>query len=125
SGLRMAPSDLARIGVMMLQGGEADGQRIVPSRWIDRCTSIVVSIDEMRRFGYHWYLADIAFGKPLGWAPGRLERMWMAIGEGGERLFVIPGLELVVAITAGNYGAADQGIPPTRVLREVVLASVV
>jgi hypothetical protein len=32
-------------------------------------------------------------------------------------------LGLVVAVTAGNYGTDDQWIPPTRVLREVVLAS--
>src|SRR6266540_4583292 len=36
----------------------------------------------------------------------------------------IPGIQLAVAITAGNYLAEDQWIPPTGVLREVVLASV-
>jgi hypothetical protein len=51
--------------------------------------------------------------------------MWMAQGEGGQRLFVIPALQLVVAITAGNYGSEDQGIPPVRILREVILGSVV
>ena len=45
-------------------------------------------------------------------------------GEGGQRLFVLPELKLVVAVTAGNYGTDDQWIPPTRVLREVVLASI-
>lgn len=48
----------------------------------------------------------------------------MAQGEGGQRLFIIPALQLVVAIAAGNYGKDDQWIPPTRVLREVVLESV-
>ena len=67
---------------------------------------------------------DIAFGKPKGRAAGRLERMWWAQGEGGQRLFVIPALQLVVAITSGNYGKEDQGLPPTRILRDVVLESV-
>ena len=48
----------------------------------------------------------------------------MAFGEGGQRLFLMPGLQLVVAITAGSYLADDQWIPPTRVLREVVLESI-
>jgi hypothetical protein len=47
----------------------------------------VVSSDELRRYGYQWFLLDVAFGKPKGWAAGRLERMWMAQGEGGQRLF--------------------------------------
>jgi CubicO group peptidase (beta-lactamase class C family) len=101
------------------------GERaVVPADWITRCTTPVVSVDEVRRYGYQWFMLDIAFGKPKGWAVGRLERQWMAQGEGGQRLFIIPALQLVVAITAGNYEREDQGIPPTRILREVVLASV-
>ena len=51
-------------------------------------------------------------------------RLTEAAFEGGQRLFVLPNLKLVVAVTAGNYGADDQWMPPTRVLREVVLASI-
>jgi CubicO group peptidase (beta-lactamase class C family) len=123
SGLRMTPRDLARIGMMMAEDGAVDGKRIVPQAWLARCTTQFVSIDELRRYGYQWYMGDFAFGKPLGWAPGRLERWWGGFGEGGQRLFILPELELVVAITAGNYGAQDQWMPPTRVMREVVLGS--
>jgi CubicO group peptidase (beta-lactamase class C family) len=125
SGARMATRDLARIGQLMLNDGRANGQEIIPADWLVRCTTPYVSTDEMRRYGYQWFILDVAFGKPRGWAPGRLERMWMAQGEGGQRLFIIPALQLVIAITAGNYGHQDQWIPPTRVLRDVVLASLV
>ena len=124
SGARMSVRDLSRIGTLMLSGGRLNGQQIVPAEWITRCTTPVVSSDELRRYGYQWFLLDVAFGKPKGWAAGRLERMWMAQGEGGQRLFIIPALQLVIALTAGNYGTEDQWIPPTRVLREIVLASV-
>jgi CubicO group peptidase (beta-lactamase class C family) len=124
SGLRMAPRDLARIGVMMANGGLAGDRRVVPAEWLARCTTPIVAVDEVRRYGYQWYMGDIAFGKPLGWAPRHLERFWGAYGEGGQRLWVLPDLKLVVAVTSGNYGADDQWIPPTRVLREVVLASI-
>jgi CubicO group peptidase (beta-lactamase class C family) len=125
SGLRMTPRDLARVGIMMAGGGVAAGKQVVPAQWLARCTRPIVSVDELRRYGYQWYMVDIAYGEPLGWAVRHLERMWMALGEGGKRLFVLPELQLVIAITAGNYGADDQWIPPTRVLREVVLASLV
>jgi hypothetical protein len=56
-----------------------------------------------------------------GWGRNRLERWWGAFGNGGQRLFVLPGLGLTVAITAGNYETSDQWIPPVRVVREVIL----
>jgi CubicO group peptidase (beta-lactamase class C family) len=125
SGARMSVRDLARIGVMMLHGGKVDGRVVVPADWVTRCITPVVSADEVRRYGYQWFVMDIAFGKPKGWAVGRLERMWWAQGEGDQRLFVIPALQLVVAITSGNYGKEeDQGIPPAHILRDVVLESV-
>jgi CubicO group peptidase (beta-lactamase class C family) len=124
SGARMSVRDLSRIGMPMLSGGQLHGQQIVPSEWIMRCTTPVIGSDELRRYGYQWFLLDVAFGEPKGWAAGRLERMWMAQGEGGQRLFIIPALQLVITLTAGNYGMEDQWIPPTRVLREIVLASV-
>jgi CubicO group peptidase (beta-lactamase class C family) len=123
SGLRMTPRDLARIGVMMAGGGMAGGTQVVPAQWLERCTTPVVGVDGLRRYGYQWYVSDVAYGEPLGWAVRNLEPMWGAMGEGGQRLFVLPELQLVIAITAGNYGAGDQWIPPTRVLIELVLPS--
>jgi CubicO group peptidase (beta-lactamase class C family) len=124
SGARMSVRDLARIGTLMLHGGKVDAKAVVPADWVTRCITPIVSADEVRRYGYQWFVVDIGFGKPKGWAIGRLERMWMAQGEGGQRLFIIPALQLVVAMTFGNYEKQNQGIPPARVLREVVLASV-
>jgi CubicO group peptidase (beta-lactamase class C family) len=126
SGLRMTPRDLARIGLMMLQGGMWGDRQVVPAQWIERSTTPVVDVDETRQYGYQWYLGKFAFTVSTGprWDRSRLERFWSAIGNGGQRLFVFPGLDLVVAITAGNYDTPDQWVPPTRVIREVVLPAI-
>jgi CubicO group peptidase (beta-lactamase class C family) len=123
SGLRMTPRDLARIGLMMLKGGTWGERRVVPAQWIERSTSPMVDIDETRQYGYQWYLGKFGFTVSTGsrWNQSRLERSWGAIGNGGQRLFVFPGLDVVVAITAGNYDTPDQGVPSTRVIREIVL----
>lgn len=123
SGIRITPRDLAKIGQLMLRGGVWDDRVVVPAEWIARCTLPVVPIDEVREYGYHWYLGRIAFETPTAprWNRSRLERYWSAAGNGGQRLFAFPGLDLLVAVTAGNYDTPDQSVPPARVVREVVL----
>jgi CubicO group peptidase (beta-lactamase class C family) len=126
SGIRMLPRDLARIGQLMLRGGVWDDRVVVPAEWIARCTSTVVPIDEVREYGYQWYLGRIGFETPTAplWNRSRLERYWSAAGNGGQRLIVLPGLDLVVVTLFGNYDRQDQAVPPGRVLREVVLPAV-
>jgi hypothetical protein len=108
---------------LMLRGGVWDDRVVVPAEWIARCTSPVVPVDELRDYGYHWYMGRFAFEISTGpcWNRSRLERFYSANGNGGQRLFVFPGLDLLVATTAGNYDMPDQWVPPTRVVREVVL----
>jgi CubicO group peptidase (beta-lactamase class C family) len=126
SGLRMTPRDLARIGAMMLKGGMWGERRVVPAQWIERSTSPMIDADEVHSYGYLWYSGKFAFTASTGprWDRWRLRRFWSAIGNGGQRLFMLPDLDLVVAITGGNYDTPDQWIPPTRVMREVVLPSI-
>ena len=121
SGLRMTPRDLARIGQMMLGRGTLDGRGILPAQWIDDCVTPRVSVDEQRRYGYQWYVGDFEYGtrdRP------RLDRWIGCYGNGGQRLYVMPDLDLVIVVTAGNYGQPDQWLPPIRVVREVVLPSI-
>ena len=89
SGLRMTPRDLARMGLMMLKGGMWHDRYVVPADWIERSTSPMVEVDEIRQYGYHWCLCKFAFTVSTGprWNRSRLERFWSAIGNGGQRLW--------------------------------------
>ena len=117
SGARLTPRDLARIGQLMLQHGQWEGKQVVPTAWIAASTRPSVSIDGPFRYGWHWYLGEAhVTGKPQHWIG--------AIGNGGQRLYVVPGLELAVAITAGNYNRPDQGQMPLKLWREIVLPGV-
>jgi len=121
SGLRMTPRDLARIGQLILNRGEWEGRQVVPADWLERSFKPYVAVDEFRRYGYFWYAGDLQYGHP----PNRPIAHWIgAFGYGGQRLFVLPELDVVIAITAGNYADASQWMPPIRVIREVVLAGV-
>lgn len=127
SGLRMTARDLATFGQLMLRGGMLNGQQIAPASWIKRITTPFVRIDEIRHYGYQWYVGHWSFvtaSRPR-WDRRRIESFHAAMGNGGQRLFVFPGLDLAVATTFGNYEAQNQWMPPTNLINEVVLPCIV
>jgi CubicO group peptidase (beta-lactamase class C family) len=120
SGLRMTPRDLARIGQLVIDNGKAGERQVVPAEWLAECLAPRVSASELQRYGYQWYLGDMEF---LAGGKVHLEHWVGAAGNGGQRLYVMPDLDLIIVVTAGNYSAPDQWMPPIRVVREAVLPS--
>jgi CubicO group peptidase (beta-lactamase class C family) len=119
SGLRLSPRDLARIGVVVLNGGRWDGRQVIPAEWLTASFTPAVSIPDGRRYGYQWYMGRVPTDDGAGGV--RWQDTISAVGNGGQRLFLLPRLDLVVAVTAGNYDAPDQGRPPMTVLRDLLL----
>jgi CubicO group peptidase (beta-lactamase class C family) len=119
SGLRLTLRDLARIGVMILHGGEWNGRQVVPAPWLAASFAPAVSLPDGRHYGYQWYLSAVPMDDGAGGV--RRERTIGAIGNGGQRLFLLPRLDLVVAVTAGNYDDPNQARPPMVVLRDLIL----
>ena len=79
--MRTTPRDLARIGLLMLQGGEWEGQRIVSRPWIVR--SVAPSQAMNPQYGLLWWLHP----GPRGFA---------AHGYLDTNLYVFPDRDLVV-----------------------------
>jgi CubicO group peptidase (beta-lactamase class C family) len=98
SGLRLLPRDLLKIGQLVHAGGAWNGRQLVPRDWVKRAITPMVTIEDGRRYGYHWYLG----ASPVG-ASQRWQRWVGGIGWGGQRLYVFPELDLVVAQNCGNY----------------------
>jgi len=73
-----------------------------------------VGVDAIVQYGYHWWLASSFFGD--------VTTPWIAgFGNGGQRLFVLPELDLVVVVTAGNYNQPEHWRTPIAVLGQFVL----
>ncbi len=116
SGLRLAPRDLARIGETVLREGRWDGREVVPENWLGEALRSHVSIAPGFEYGYQWYLGAFGTAPPsVRWKGG--------IGNGGQRLLIVPELDLVVALTAGNYDG-DQSITPRTVVDELILPAI-
>ncbi|HTD74021.1 MAG TPA: serine hydrolase, partial [Steroidobacteraceae bacterium] len=93
--------DEAAIGQMLLNGGLVDKRRVVRREWIEASLSRQVAISESDRYadyyGFMWYTKD----EPVG--AGKIE-VHFASGNGGNKIYVVPSLHMVVAITSSAYG---------------------
>lgn len=117
AGLRMRPYDLAKIGQLVLQRGAWNGRQLVPADWIDASLRPHADIGDGRRYGYQWWLGTTrALGAEQSWAA--------AVGNGGQRLFLVPGLDLVVVLTAGMYDDEGGAAKANRLLLQVAGAVV-
>ncbi len=119
SGLRLNARDLARIGEMMRADGRHDGRQVVSSQWLKRCRTPQVQASYGNKYSNQWYLS----GQPVPAANGFREAIF-AMGNGGQRLFVMPSLNLTVVTYSGNYNRMDQWINPTLILQKIVLANI-
>jgi CubicO group peptidase (beta-lactamase class C family) len=100
--LRLDPRDLARIGEMVANGGELDGRRIVSASWIERMTAERSEIPgRPQRYGLLWWL-DRTTRPEL---PST--RLWMAWGNGGNFLVVLPELGAVVVFTGTRFNRPE------------------
>jgi CubicO group peptidase (beta-lactamase class C family) len=95
-GLRLRPRDLAKFGQLILNEGAWNNRQIVSKAWIDESTSPHVNGEGLFFYGYQWWL-----GRSL---VNRQEIKWIsAVGWGGQRLYIVPSLDLVVVVVAGLY----------------------
>lgn len=121
AGLRLRPRDLARIGRMVIAGGTWQGREIVPAAWLQASFAPRVPFGEPHgdpdsNYGYQWWLGTVRAG-------GRSFAFRAAVGNGGQRLFLVPDLDLVVVLTAGEYNDPSVGPELRRILALVVEAA--
>jgi CubicO group peptidase (beta-lactamase class C family) len=98
-GLYLKPTDLARIGYLVLRRGRWGDRQIVPESWITAATTAysrdVLFTSYGSDYGYYWWLFPEQPGGPD-------DNVITASGSGGQWLFIIPRFDLVVAIAASN-----------------------
>jgi CubicO group peptidase (beta-lactamase class C family) len=115
-GLRLRPRDLAKIGQLVLDHGTWHEQQIVSAAWIREMTAPQITT-QAGSYGYFWWLGrETINGRDIDWVGG--------LGWGGQCLYVVPSLDLIVVVTAGIYnydGAGDQDIAGRTVLDQYVL----
>jgi len=113
-GLTLSSRDLVKLGQLYLDGGIANGKRLVSERWVRESTRPHARIDEKNEYGYLWWLRTFVPGDKTSAA-------YYMTGNGGNKVAVFPELGLVAVITATNYNAKGMHDSTDRLLTEYVL----
>ena len=87
-GLHLRPVDLAKLGLLSLQDGVWDGERLLPEGWVAQSTTQQVKKDDGAGYGYMWTVYP---------KQGR----YSALGLGGQQIHVYPAKNLIIMVTAG------------------------
>lgn len=97
-GLRLRPRDLAKIGQLVLNNGTWHAQQIVSAAWVKAMIAPQVSAS-IGAYGYLWMIVWSQIGSVDGSRIDIVE----AKGWGGQRLYLVPSLDMVIVVTAGDY----------------------
>lgn len=108
-GLFLAPKDMAKLGFLYLHQGQWDGEQLIPSEWVELSVTPqnneayfepTDQVEVIEWYGYHWWTwkGDWFYSY----------RAFVANGFGGQRVFVLPGLNLIMVTTANPEGLSPE-----------------
>jgi CubicO group peptidase (beta-lactamase class C family) len=106
AGIQMSGRDLLRVGQLVLQSGLSGAEQIVPASWVAAATSPQFSWRDTDgaqldvTYGYLWWLAE---------PPAPVA--YFAWGFGGQFIYVVPSLDLVVVTTTDWQGLTAETDP--------------
>ena len=97
--LYISPRDMAKFGYLFLNNGSWEGEQIIPEEWVAESTKSYFSPYEGQGYGYQWWTIPHT-------------KIYQASGLYGQRILVIPELDMVVVFTADATKGIETGIDP-------------
>ncbi|MGB8190530.1 MAG: serine hydrolase [Chitinophagaceae bacterium] len=93
--LYIRPRDMAKFGLLFLNKGKWNKKQIIPEDWVKESLTPHTAIDNTP-YGYLWW-------HPWLMVNGKRNNATAAKGNGGQRIYLRPDLNMVVVITGGSY----------------------
>ncbi|WP_027127304.1 serine hydrolase domain-containing protein [Gelidibacter mesophilus] len=115
-GMYLTPRDMMKFGELYLNKGKSNGKQILSENWVNNSFKnyrVLENTVDKNGYGYLWWHYKYNF-------KGTSIKSNEARGAGGQYIFVLPKLEMVVVITSGNYrnGKTQQ---PELILEKYIL----
>jgi CubicO group peptidase (beta-lactamase class C family) len=114
SGLRLLPRDTLKFGQLVLNKGVWQGRPVVPAAWIAAAVAPQINAQGLYFYGFQFWLGrSLVAGRSVDWIAG--------VGYGGQRLYIVPSLDLTVLVHAGLYSSDMQAWVGNVILNRFLL----
>jgi CubicO group peptidase (beta-lactamase class C family) len=122
-GMHLRPRDMLKYAQMYLDGGRWQGRQILSESWIKETFAKYGRLEPLDRngnyYGYLWWHEEYEVNDET---IASIE----ARGNGGQYIFIVPELDMVAVITAGNYrGGLAMTRQPQTIFEQYVLPAIV
>jgi len=116
-GLELRSRDLLALGELMRNQGRHGNTQVLPAVWVAEMMKPRVKVDDERgNYGYLTWLPTLN-------AAGQKFEAAAMYGTGGNKVFVIPSLEMTVVVTTTNFRVRGASALSERLLTEFILPS--
>jgi len=110
--LHLRPRDMAKFGLMYLQGGVWNGEQIVPAGWVE--ASLRSYSENAWTIGIGPNYRDIGYGYQWWSARAGERRFNFAWGHGGQQIALVPDRDMVIVVTSDPLWGEHGGGPWKR-----------
>lgn len=97
--LHLRPRDLMKFGLLFLNDGKCKGNNIISADWVTESTNPTGDITGQLhplQYGYYWWYNSWTIN-------GKKINAYFANGNGGQLIYVLKELNMVVVFTGGSY----------------------
>ena len=111
-GLYLRPRDMAKIGHMMLKNGNWRGKQIVSKAWVEASTQPHITGLGLG-YGYQWWRGKAFINNQ------NIEVLY-ASGHGGQKIFIVPQLDLVAVFTSKVFNPTGHRGPEKTLIKYIL-----
>jgi CubicO group peptidase (beta-lactamase class C family) len=112
--VHLRPRDMLKLGILIQQRGDWEGRRVVSAAWIDAAVARQSHIDDSD-YGlgiwHRWYQVQTPAGER------RVDTIMLS-GNGGQKVYLVPSLDLIVVFTGGAFNVES---PVNTMMARVLL----
>lgn len=119
AGLYLTPREMAKFGYLYLNKGKWEEKQIIPEEWVAASTSKQINVGPGLDYGYLFWIQDMTDK-----ATDTTYHTYRADGAGGQKIIVIPELDMVVVVTADLYTSALDKTDDQQMVEDYVLPAV-